>query len=514
MRLFALYGLLAVVLGPLQCERRNPSVCDRSDFPDCEAGYSCQIEATESVGRCVPTECSANSKSCPAERPFCSGGRCVLSCTSDAQCVATNLKTPVCSGGGCVACRDNSTCSDPLHPVCETSTHSCRACAAHGECPSGVCAKDDTFATLASPIVKGTCVPSERVQTVDESDCKVMGNVCSLPYKVSLASKEQPFLLLRHTGEEKKIDLLSLPVGLPELYVIGPLADSGPAVSSGKPPEILLSNPATSAVRVRAGTAITLEGVLIAGNGMYGIECDSDKAGIPVATRVRLLRSLIGGSSIAISAKPRCELFIEQSWIGRGPSPEYDGLVRSNDKAMQLDSTSLQMSSSVLWKNGKLGSVFGGISLTDSKPPTPPSRIVSSTLVEHDFADVRKALVLDCNPGGKLSLVNNLFMNGPPLGASTYVHKDCLTGNLFTGNASNDPALGAATNFTDATDAMFVMSGSGDLRLRADAPVSVRTQAVLSAADAQGPVPLPATDIAGQPRGQSLRSIGAFAAPR
>ena len=506
MRLIALYGLFAVALGP--CERRNTAVCDRTDFPDCESGYYCSFEQpTDSAGRCVPNECSLTSNTCPSDRPFCSEGRCVTPCSTDAQCMARSTETPLCISGACAGCRESADCTSATRPICETASHSCRACTLHSDCASGVCVKDGVFASLPRPLPQGMCAPSDRVLVVDEKSCT--GGDCQIQAQVNLASPDKPFVLLKNTGVVRSISVTAN-AQLPEVRIIGPLADRGPASLAALPDAaITLQNGSGSGLRVQPGASVTVEGVIAANSSMYGIECDSTNRGMSTAaaTKVRIVRSLIGGSPIGINASARCDVSVDQSWIGPGAGPLMNVVTGKNNRAMKLDSTKLDVTNSVLWKNGT-STAFGGIELTDSLASKPAGRIVHTTFVGQDVGSV---LAIDCSTNAGLSIVNSLFLNeASPATNVSYVNARCYTGGVFLGNAWND-TNSTVTAFKDVVYTDLVSPATGNLRLKPTAPVSVRNQAVTSALDAQGAaIPLPLVDLDGLGRGGTARSVGAF----
>lgn len=509
MRLIALYGLFAVALGP--CERRNTAVCDKTDFPDCESGYYCDIGPTESAGRCVPNECSTTSNTCPAEKPFCSEGRCVSPCSTDAQCMARSTDAPLCISGTCAGCRESADCTNATRPICETASHTCRPCTLHSDCASGVCVKDSVFASLPKPLPQGMCAPSDRVLVVDEKTCT--GVDCQIQAQVNLASVEKPFVLLKNTGGVKFISVTAPPSGLPEVRIIGPIADRGPASLATLPTgtAITLQNGSGSGsgLRAQVGASVAIEGVIAANSSMYNVECDSTNRGMSTAatTKVRIIRSLIGGSAFGINATARCEVSVDQSWIGPGGGPLSMVVTGKNDRAMKLDSTKLEVTNSVLWRNGS-GSAFGRIELTDSLGIKPAGRIVHTTFVSQDFGMV---LAIECSTNAGLSIVNNLFLNeSAPAMNISYVNSKCYAGGVFVGNAWNDANSTVMNTFKDVVYTDLVSPATGNLRLKETAPVSVRNQAVTSASDAQGTIPLPLVDLDGLGRGGTSRSVGAF----
>ncbi len=94
-------------------------------------------------------------------------------CGSNADCV--NSPGKVCGGGACVACIDDTTCAAPT-PKCDTTTNTCVACLAPGDCMAGfVCTTSDTCAegcSATQPCPGGqVCNAGGCVQCAMDSDC-------------------------------------------------------------------------------------------------------------------------------------------------------------------------------------------------------------------------------------------------------------------------------------------------------------------------------------------------------
>lgn len=507
MRLMILCGLLAVVSPLSPCERRNIAVCANETGYECEDGQFCQVETGQTFGKCVQAECGPSLPACPSERSLCQSGHC-KACEGDAECQAQNAATPVCVAGACLACRDSSQCKEASRKVCDATTHTCRGCQLHSECSPGICAKDDSFATLATPIVAGTCVGTQMIAEVDTS----CGGSCTLQSMLSSGvSPSKPYIRITRYTTMSKVTVPALPSGLPRYYVIGPLADTSiTQVTSA--PQINLSAPAAAAIEVTGGAHITLEGVVLS-NSIMGLDCNS-KSSVPagVPTSVAILRSIISGNQTAIRAAARCELDVQQSWIGKGPSAAFAGLTR-NDASLLLDSTRLRLVNSVLWDNGKAPSVYGGIKLTDSAALEPSIHIVNSTFAKLEFPSSQMALAVDCDydTKGSLAIVNSLLLNDTYVPGYTYVSSMCRPAGSLAAVGTNEPGLSGGTNLASlAASTTFVDSQTGDLHLQSTA-AAAGNGGVATFTDGKGvAVVLPNGDFEGKPRGTSTRSIGAF----
>lgn len=142
--------ILGVALAASACsEVPRPGRCDQTS--DCTsmsgyAGYICNLDPTpQGNGRCVPM-CNGT--------PDCQGGRvcdfdshgvgrCLFPEMPDgggdadgsAVCSACAGSTPVCVGGTCVQCATSADCTtDSTTPICDTTSHACRACTSDSEC--------------------------------------------------------------------------------------------------------------------------------------------------------------------------------------------------------------------------------------------------------------------------------------------------------------------------------------------------------------------------------------------
>jgi hypothetical protein len=107
-------------------------------------------------------ECTEHDECTAAHAPFCSGGECVP-CSGtldpDAACASFNSGFPLCVDSECVQCTadDDSACQGDT-PLCDAEARSCVGCTYHHQCPESAC-----------HIAEGSCLPTDRVWTVDGS---------------------------------------------------------------------------------------------------------------------------------------------------------------------------------------------------------------------------------------------------------------------------------------------------------------------------------------------------------
>lgn len=509
MRILIFSAVLAAASPLSLCERRNAAVCSTTPGFECDAQQYCQIAPGAEVGTCLPIECGDGAKVCPGDRPLCITGQC-RACVSDGECLAASPAAPVCLDNKCVGCRSNASCQDRLNPVCDLTSHTCRPCQLHTECASGVCAKDDSFASLpapASPISKGMCASVDQVLEVDTA----CGGSCSLQTQLAAATPARPYVRVKSLSTSLTITVPPPSSGLPTHYVVGPQADVPPTSLAQKPP-INFSSAAGPTLMIGGNTRITLEGVVLTRSDT-GVECRGTTPADPA--KLRLLRSYLSANGTAIKVYSGCELTVEQSWIGRGPPGAFAG-EGSNDLAILVDSAPTTVLNSVFWGNGRTG-VFGGIKLQGALASSTQLRIVNSTFAENLFPDARNTLAIDCTAPttGNVAIVNSLFLNAmSPTPGWTYIHANCRPANAMRAIASNEGGLLATDSLdnVDASQTFFDLSG-GNLHLRPGAPAMVRSGGVSQFTDPQAnPVTIPAEDFDGKPRKTASQgiSLGAY----
>lgn len=512
MRLIALCGLLAVASPVSLCERRNPTVCSLDPGFECTDGKFCSIATGESTGKCVQAECTTASNTCSSDHPICLSGRCVP-CQGNQDCQSlNNPDAPICSAGKCVGCASNVDCTVQTAPICDSVSHTCRACQTHGDCSSvaSVCAKDDTFANLSTTdqslnIPKGSCVPASKINVVDPS---CAASTCSLATELALVSVQRPYVRVGSVNTTNTVTIPPLPTPpVPTFYIVGPTADFAPSRTIPVAPASI--TPPGTGLSIPAGSHTIIEGMVL-NQSNVGLDCVGG-----AQTKVKLIRSLVAQCATGIKAGPRCELSIDSSWIGKGPPDPRLSVYGANAVAMQLNSTQLEVVNSVFFHNGGGSGVFGGVSLSDSMGLNPLVRFINTTFDNHIFADpTRKTLAVDCNymTNGKVTFLNTLFLNPSAPGALfTYVNSNCRQGaNPVASIGSNEAGLSCPSScVTNVDESIFVDASLGDLHLKSTAPTSITAGGTTQFTDSVGQVPVPTADIDGVARGASA-AIGAF----
>lgn len=526
MRVSASLGLVVIVASLAGCEQRNFDRClpGNPDF-QCADGKICQAAADSqdpnAVGMCVTSVCTvgAGPNRCPASTPVCSAGRCVA-CMSDPQCSAINPAQPYCGTtqmspllGMCVECRAANECTGAAAKLgCDTSVGQCKPCTLHSQCASQACAKDDTLNVSSVPVDKriamGECVPPSRVLTVDDT----CGSSC-LQNMLDRANIDSPYVLVKNYASTQSAITVRPKSGLPELHIITTTADSSPAQLQLPPTASITFQSATQgALQITAGSSVTIEGMVVF-NSSIGLMCDSDSGGTAIPTSVKLIRSAIGLSDVGIRTRPKCQLTLDQSYIGMGPQPAFSMVSGGNFMTMDLDSTELTIVNSVFNHNtGKPATnTFGGILIRDTAKLTPPGRIVNSTFYRNNesYAASSSALAISCpSPISNLTIFNTLFASPAAFG-KPYVDTNCRSAATFDYIATDEtlPLPGpAGTHIVTVSEADLVAPGTGDVHLKKTAPAAVTAGGAMTF----NGITRPKVDAGGTARSPATVSIGAF----
>ena len=548
MRVSATFGLVVLLAALASCEQRNYARCLTvgTDY-QCEAGKFCKAIPgdTNNVGTCVASECTVTTPGTPngcltATLPVCTSQGSCIACTTKDQCAAVDSTKPYCvtSGaaqGSCAECNTGADCvaANPLttKPACDLDTHTCRACQRHDECTGSapVCVKDNTLSLLADPLTLGMCAPASRVIVVNEQTCPASSGTCTLANQLPLASAQKPYVLVQSTSvpySASRIVIAPIP-GLIEQHLISSGADLSPSqVSMQSAVKSSIINKGfsmmTPHVVISPGVNVTIEGFIIrdAGTAVY---CNSDNtasngtAKTPVATSVKILRSLITSSNLAVQTRPLCQLTLDQSWIGTPPNVAANG----NDAAMNLDSTQFEIVNSVFDHNFN-GTTFGGITLSDSLAGNLKGRIVNSTFYRQENL-TPPAMAISCaNTPTSLIIFNTLFVNSLPSAISTwtnppgrpYVDPRCrMAGTMFGYVATDEsPAPTGTGVVTGVTDSIFTSAANSVLTILPDVAQAkpLLTGGVKDFNGSKSPL----VDMDGKKRvGATTVTIGAFESP-
>ena len=214
-----------------------------------------------------------------------------------------------------------------------------------------------------------------------------------------------------------------------------------------------------------------------------------------------------------------CDLRVEDSWLGIGPTAYGALALNSNVLAMDLDTTRFEIVNTSFVRNApRTGVAFAGITLRNTLGAAQPGRIVHSTFMRHDMPSASKALAIDCTyaVAGSITILNSLFVNDvAPSGGNTYVAPNCKSGNVLY-NGSDDTTLTGTGSFTDLGGKyadLFVGTGLSNSaynpRIKPTAASLVR-RGTTAYTDSQGALTLPAVDSEGRARPSSNVAVGAF----
>jgi hypothetical protein len=509
------------------CAAVQPASCvDKA----CPADQRC-LQDLDGEARCQP-RCTLSIR-CPESAPICDEE--LATCRScydgdDARCRERSPQTPRCIAGQCVACvakrgvigesadcnatgrGGSSSLSSSLSatPICDQG--SCRGCLHHSECESGVCAKDDSSATLG--IYKGQCVPFEQVLVVDQHLCSRSGPVfCTPQQAIDRLAPGQRYVLLRKVARESDfsgIELLFLPTGNGLVFhIIGPLADRPPQRASSLPGVTL----GGMVGRDRSGHVV-LEGLFVRGSRV-GVRCQG------AGTSLRVERSLFAANETAILAESGCQLVVSNSWLGRAPSGSPFAELAANGRSVEINGADFRIENSIFADNGDYSrDGFGGVRVRALSAGSASSVIINSTFIQQSgllrTGRYYTSLWCDKPQSDRLLIANTLFASDRSLLLTPEEHYlDPSCGAALLNLASNDSALSkSGVLYSDAVrDGLFIDRAGRDVRLlRGTKPEQQAVAAGGSKRVRLGAATwtAPEQDQDEQPRGPDRVAIGAF----
>ncbi len=460
MRLAPLCLLLAV-FPFVSCERRNPEYCDDTDLElHCPQGSHC--DPTHRCAKDVVIPTCTNSQSCASDaKPVCDPN--TLHCRScfsgeDALCAEHNSSTPRCLGASqmCVQCLtpgavsmetpDCATVGTQLGatPVCDAGSHMCRGCQYHYECGSGACVK----ASLADGALAGKCVPPDQVLIVDPGQaCAPAGPIYCTPAQALVhLDATHRYIIIKKSVMAMDFSEIEIGTRVLNIYFIGPLADGPPTKLMANPP-VLIGAPARRGFIVDKRCKVTVEGFYIAG-GRVGVQCSGDGVG-DNDTQVRIVRSVISGNDVAVSAHDSCRMLMTESWVGKQQAASKIPPA-GNRQSFDLSGTDFAISNTVIVGNSdEMNGIFGGIEidgLGGGAGATTVSSIVNSLFYQQDD-DHLGATSIVCDKlldKNRLVVLNSLFLQPPdhPPG-DQFISPAC--GATLLNLGTDDPALAMAS---------------------------------------------------------------------
>lgn len=214
-------------------------------------------------------------------------------CVTNDECAAP---TPYCGPGGeCVACLEAAHCPAE-QPVCDSTSHECRACTTDADCDSALC-----------DVSSGQCVAEAEILYVtpngpDSGTCS-KSQPCSITHANAIAASP------RHT--------IKLAPGAYTASI---------SITAGKTLIIhgvgaTISAPVSSFVfQVENGARLRVVGAtLIAASTVTVVRCEDATSGTPV---LELFRATLNNSSSVVIANP-CMLTVEESVIRNTDAGSY-----------------------------------------------------------------------------------------------------------------------------------------------------------------------------------------------
>lgn len=410
-------AMLVVVAG---CRKTNGAYCG-AERP-CGGGFACDLVAHEcraivanrdlGAGVDLGTACG----SCGATTPICVGSMCqscAMQSDPQAACAMVSPATPLCmtSGqdvGSCVACRDGNDCPTPTMPVCDTTTHACRACTADSDCASLNCDM-----TPGSPN-RGRCIPTSDVVYVD--GVGGAGNTGLTP-----TSPLQKIMDGINKAWMPAVNRHYVHVA-PNVYVENIVVGSGKTITLVGPSNAIIHfDNNNDALGVSGGGNLTVRGLSVTSNGPSGKGANG--AGCSGATFTAYQTQFIGSLQSGIYAN-NCALLVDGVWVnGNSTGGIY---VASGD---------FQIYNTIITHNGGSGFSQNGTGTT--------TLFINNTVADNTASGVGG---VHCFATGNLVVKNSILYNNRGGGGISETDLGCTT----VGCASDDPA-GGPTSTVDLT---------------------------------------------------------------
>jgi hypothetical protein len=448
-----LWLLGAVVMGSmLQCSIDHiphiycnvPADCDEAPYSICDvAHHSCITTAAGDLGDggddmlVGPDMFCTSSAQCSDEAPICSVQRC-RACTDsgdDPQCMAHNPATPRCNAptGQCVACLSSTDCKNPT-PVCNTAAFTCRTCAAHSECMSGVCKSD------------GQCADAMDIAYVNNgSGCSDMVHAstpstpyCQIQYAASNASK--PYVLVSaSTTPYNALNLTATTSAIGPLTIVGPAGRGGAIAAT-------VSQSAVAALSVSTTVSpvtLTIDGLDLRGSGS-----PTAGAGVNCQTTGGAAMLTIKNSTIQMSGKEGvnsagCTLTLDANVI-----------FSNTNEGVKLSSTTFVITNNIIHHNGSTTNL-PGVNITDSGST---GTLAFDTIAVNGPAGGGVEGGVACPNTG-----NNVLIQDSIVAQNS--HNPATNGTQFVGKCQLQSVVTGADSFSGATQSSPAFVSMADFHL-------------------------------------------------
>ena len=356
-----------------------------------------------SLGVCVHNECTTASASCDGDED----------CSGDMRfCVAET----------CSVCRSSATCPAST-PVCDETSHNCRACSKDRECDSGAC-----------DLAAGTCVDGGAILYASPAGTSVDACTrlvpCSLNHAASLVDAAHVYIVLlagAHTG--------------------GATFNGKVAIVAGNLSVIDLAG---SSITVGSGSSVRMRDVVLIANQFRNILGSRDAISIDETASLtfeNVQATLVGGVN---AIRNHGILTILTSIISNGNIIDFGPLIFDRSTLSQaqlqlfLSGVAFEVSNSLFIDGGILVSQDGASNQNGAL-------VLNNTFINGSIS---------CQGVTNKHIESNIFQNTTIITSS-----DCLYSyNLVNPNAN----IGGFGNKTG--DPLFVDPSSKDFRLNSGSP--------------------------------------------
>ncbi len=430
--------LASLLLVVAACSERNPAFCD-VDIPCADLTLVCNLDTHRCQGTDDPDSsiigCS-DSDECPGSMPICTEqqcSQCSSGATGDTDCAARDPAATRCADDGtCVECLDADDCGDTT-PVCDPAPGSCRACAAHSECASEVCAGD------------GSCVAAAAIVYVDAGDgtdsdtcgdqaapCATLGGSQGGLDKIA-GSRRTVRIRAGTYAEDVDIDVggTVILIGDVDDVTVNPAADGTPAIT------------------VRNGSDAVVDGLTVTGatgTGGHGIRCESSSSLV-------VRGSVIRDNDVNGLLSQSCMLTLERTRV----TGNQGGGISVNDAAFTFTNCLIAQNGDA----GAGGSSFGGIQLVNSSARS-PQLLEFVTVTENQAATAAVTNGILCSTTSATTGSSSIVYAG--VGGTSLVSGNC------TWSYSDVQGGPAGSNNNIDEDPQFVNPVTGDFHLMAGSP--------------------------------------------
>ncbi len=454
---------LAAVVLVASCGEKNPNFCQGADCDSIDASIDTP-----------PATCTGNGPDpdCPAATPVCVSGACTGACTGNADCAGRPPAEAVCheASGACVTCDEDDVQAEPLsaddecpganNAVCDSGTHTCRPCRAHGECFSGVC---DAGVCVARANVIYLVPAADGGTDGGNNQCLAPATGClTLHHAIGRLTASRKYILFKPSAtfyparnNSDRADFNAVTA-----HVIGYGA------------EVRRSGDGTI-LEIRGSSDVTIEGLRVAnatntGSGT-GIEVNS--------SRLTLRAALIQDNA-----------YRGLSVTGSSSELRMFRTIVSGNRAggVLMDGQAFVIVNNFITDNGGNSSAFGGASLVSNGST---SAFEFNTVVDNNAAGGTADGVICNNPA--LIARNNIINGdtGEPRVSGSCMHRNTLYGP--------DGTIAGTANVLVPDRAAYRFIGSGNYHLD---PVANPASVAVGAADATGLAGDSLFDFDGDPR--------------